>query len=417
MGVLGESMYPRICTDCGSEPYKDKQSFSKHKIRGTCARRMLLRTRVTNITNQINIHIGDNSVNIHNHGLPDWIEPDKVVGHVDQIKKALNLLEAKGVTGLSETDKYIRKEVFAYSDFVKAIKEDFATIDRVVELTKRTVPKKAAKIAPLTLAYNFIFNNKKGSELETLQRRPFYLDDDAGNCDVLTYKDDTADDCVLGWEKKIWRSLLSEILHMLGVGLYERMKEANNSYISSSEEEEDDEEKVEITYHETDEQAERAELKLKRERRLREDHRKKKARARIHPYIKWWITVVGPETLEFDPDVCKLMDTISKELIKQCKNDVRAGWHRLIDYCRALHDIGKIDTSISLTPKPNELDKECKHYIALQHASHDLEDEDEEEENYRQQEYHRKEIKRLKKLGLKVTKNVKETKHKEALIE
>ena len=420
-------MYPRRCADCSSEPYKDKQSFSQHKRRGTCSKRIQLQK--VQITNQINInhlHIGnnDNSVNI-NQGLPDWIEADKIAGYVDQVKKTIALLEANGVKGLSETDRYIRKETFTYSDFVKALKEDFGTIDRVVDLTKRTVPQKAAKIAPLTLAYNFIFNNKKGStELETLHRRPFHLNDDTGACDVLTYENDTADDCVLGWEKKIWRSLLSEILHMLGVKLYDRMKEVNYSYISSSDDEDDKEDEpipekeIEITYHETDEQAEKAEMKLKRERRLKEERKKKKMKARIHPYIKWWTTVVGPETLEFDPEVCKLMDTISKELIKQCKNDVRAGWHRLIDYCRALHDIGKIDTTVPLDPKLNELDHKWKDYIALQHARHDAEmSTDEDEENIKQQKYHEKEIKRLKKTGLKVTKSVRKTKPKQAILE
>ena len=128
-------MYPRRCADCSSEPYKDKQSFSQHKRRGTCSKRIQLQK--VQITNQINInhlHIGnnDNSVNI-NQGLPDWIEADKIAGYVDQVKKTIALLEANGVKGLSETDRYIRKETFTYSDFVKALKEDFGTIDRVVD--------------------------------------------------------------------------------------------------------------------------------------------------------------------------------------------------------------------------------------------------------------------------------------------
>lgn len=384
-----------------------------------------MHTQKVQITNHINInhlHIGnnDNSVNIHNQGLPDWIEADKIGDHVDQVRKAVALLEANGVKGLAETDKYIRKEVFTYSDFVKALKDDFSAIDRVVELTKRTVPQKAAKIAPLTLAYNFIFNNKKGSELETLHRRPFHLYNDEETCDVLAYKNDSSADCVLGWEKKIWRSLLSEILHMLGIGLYERMKHANHSYISSSEDEDEAPEPEEptTTYYETDEQAQRAEMKIKRERHLQELRNKKKMKARMHPYIKWWTTVVGPETLEFDPDVCRLMDTISKELIKQCKNDVRAGWHRLIDYCRALHEIGQIE--IQQSPTSNELDDEWKKYGDLQKARREVEntdDEEEMEENNRQMDHHWKRIQKLRRSGMKTTKTHidKKYKHQAAL--
>ena len=132
MGVSGESMYPRVCIECNSAPYKDRQAFNQHKKRGTCAKRILAKQREYNISAVHGDNIvynvqGDQINTINNYNLPDWLaehvkRSDQTIRELASLVKELE--EKQGIKGKDDTDFYIRKEVYGYSDYKDALEKN-----------------------------------------------------------------------------------------------------------------------------------------------------------------------------------------------------------------------------------------------------------------------------------------------------
>lgn len=352
------SKYPLTCPDC-SRIYKEKTSFSRHKRlvndESVCmrAQRSVNKLNVVAsnggcITAVSNIDHSTVTVtnNIVNHGLPEWIDPAQFKESIQQVKKVIDLLEKKGIEGPEKTDAYIRKETFVYADFVKCFRENCQkTVREVVDLVQHLTPAKTARIAPLRILYEHMFESKSKDHMlcfEDLHRRPFHLKHGSnGACDVLTRN------VTLEWETKHWQSLLSDILFMLGKRIFEYMEAIDLDYLIEEEEvKTPDEDPVEEECFETAEEEQKARKKREEKLKLREEKERAKEKARMlantHPFVKWWRTIRGAQTLQDDPDVNKLMATISSRLITECRNDTNVGWHRLINYCRCLHEKGDI---------------------------------------------------------------------------
>lgn len=375
-------MYPRQCDAC-KHWYQNKHTFSRHKrlvdCMSTCLRNATKAPEVINTTSECNGGCQNNNIlshmehceinitnNMTNQEASEALRADLHAFMKEmkdnserQLKLVIDLLEERGVFGREKTDAYIRDKAFAYSDFSDAYRKwndngEHAILDKVIQQVQHITPAKTAKIAPLRLLYSRIFEANEGQEVqfEDIHRRPFFMDDAQGDkCDVLAYKDASNDMMIMGWETKYWHSLLSDILFQLGAILHSKLK--NLSYLTDEDEErlriqkerpliEDDEKR----FYETpdDEVNDKRRLAIKKEKALKRQAQQKERvesdlnKRKEHPFVRWWKNVTCAELLRDDPDVSKLISAITNRLKRECKNDMTIGWHRLVNYCRMLHD-------------------------------------------------------------------------------
>ena len=376
------SKYPLKCVVC-EHTYSTKQSYSHHKRvfdeDSICLRNAKKAATVCNVTGESSTKCQNNTLshmehceinitnNMTNHEASEALRAELLAFMKDikdnserQLKLVIDLLEERGVFGREKTDAYIRDKAFAFSDFTNAYKKwneqgEHAVLSKVIKQVQHITPSKTAKVAPLRLLYTRIFEAIEGRDIqfEDIHRRPFFMNDTQGNrCDVLSYRDPSDDMMVMGWESKYWHSLLGDILFQLGNILHEKLK--NLSYLTDEEEERfkkqkqinvvlDDESNQ---FYETPE----AEAEDKRKMAIKKQKAEKKRaqqqerfdadlqKRKEHPFVRWWKNVTCAELLQDDPDVMKLIHAITTRLIRECKNDVSIGWHRLISYCRILHD-------------------------------------------------------------------------------
>ena len=286
---------------------------------------------------------GDNNVqnNIYNQchfNLPEWLNTSQLkdaVKDINALKTVLEQLQNRGVESEKDVCNYIKRNAFALTDYTQALSEnrwDSAKLtslaDNVINITKNMKPGKGAKITPLRLMYDKVFVSTPpdhSAPFEDVHRRPFYMREKTTKCDVLCYDDEKDPFSGMGWQKKQWRSLLSDLLFMLGNVLYHSMQELDNP----------------------------------------------------HCFLSWWGTIGGSELLLMDDEVTEMMDSISDALIKECQNDVIIGWNRLITYCNLLHktaDAEHISGLKELESKKKDID-ERRRLLTDQEVDSDEEEE------------------------------------------
>lgn len=402
------SKYPLTCTHC-SRVYKERTAYYRHKRLvnddSICLRAQKSGTQksdVGSVTNGVTVSNIDHSTvtvtnNIVNHGLPEWLDPAQFKESIEQVKKVIDLLEKKGIQGPEKTDAYIQKETYTYADFVACFLHENCehTIRKVVELVQHLTPVKTARIAPLRILYEHMFESKidHANSFQDLHRRPFHMENNpSGNCDIL------ARDVSLRWEAKHWQSLLSDILFMLGKRIFRYMDDLDIDYLIEEPQTKKEASSDENEFYETEEQEQKAKKKRREKIKMKAEKDKAKEEARrianIHPFVKWWRTIKGAQTLQDDPDVSKLMAAISSRLIADCKNDTSVGWHRLINYCRFLHERGDI---VRTKEDTTEIDRLQQEINALQTRYDDEEDDELERDIQAEIEVKTKALKKLKK--------------------
>lgn len=298
--------YPRACDLCGGS-YGNRSSFSNHQqLKDSAGASVCSRRQNTSSTTN-HSGSGDNNVNIYNQchfNLPDWLnltELKDAFKDINAIKIVLEQLQNRGVETEKDVCNYIKKNAFALTDYTHALAENRwnttkleSLADTVIYITKHMTPGKKARITPLRIMYNKVFVSSSpdhNTPFEEVHRRPFYMPEKAMKCDVLCYDDEKDPFSGMGWQKKQWRSLLSDLLFMLGNKLFHTMQK-------------------DVVMNQLNEP---------------------------HCFRTWWSTIGGSELLLMDDDVTEMMDCISDELIKDCQNDVIIGWNRLITYCNLLH--------------------------------------------------------------------------------
>ena len=319
--------YPRVCDLC-DKTYSCANSYSNHRqnrqgLLSVCLRRQSERN--AKIINSQNNDVSGDHNSIYNactFNLPEWINIEELkhcMEDLKSIKTILEKLQEKGIEGASNVRNYIQKNAFAFSDFQSALTrgKPEELIDKVICSIKNTNSKRD-RVLPLLYMYNMFFvkrHNNNVTGIDECHTRPFYMKREPGECDVLSYENPKNSKSPLGWQTKHWNSLMSDVLFMLGQLLYNRIRK----------------EKI------------------------------KNSNGEDFAFVTWWLQIQSKTNilLDGDPDVTWLMNTISKDLIQECKNDVMIGWYRLIDYCRVLHET---DTPVA---EPEELVKLKDEYAEL----------------------------------------------------
>ena len=328
-----------------------------------------------NRSNMTTIHSGQGDNNVNNitynqcnFNLPDWLNTSQLndaVKDINALKTVLEELQNRGVETEKDVCNYIKKNAFALTDYTRALAKNRWTTnkltslaDTVINITRNVNPGKKARITPLRLMYDKVFvstPSDHSAPFEDVYRRPFYMQEKSMKCDVLCYDDEKDPFSGMGWQKKQWRSLLSDLLFMLGNKLFHSMQ--NDVVMNQS------------------------------------NH--------PHCFRTWWSTIGGSELLLMDNDVTEMMDSISDALIKECQNDVMIGWNRLITYCDLLHktaDADQISDLQKLELRKKEIDKrrgvitDAESFRLMNDVNLDTDEEEEIEDQKRQLDIENSEV-------------------------
>ena len=219
--------YPRTCSECAGI-YSTPSSFCDHKRVGhqntnPCQRKQAqqIKSLNTNGSGNGNTSCNENNGSItttsttnnhcnitNNYGLPEWLDATELKGCVEDIKKAVALLESIGIKGLIDTDLYLRSKQLTHDDYLAAIRAKTAELDKIMQ----SVGERAARTSPrsyieaLQMFYNAIFKYDTSIEVtpEAYSRRCVNLDKSTDSiCDMVKYSKNGRlnDDCVLELRK------------------------------------------------------------------------------------------------------------------------------------------------------------------------------------------------------------------------